>query len=179
LCYPKPVFFWKAGFLLRGDLYSAMKRNVWEAIGILCFSILIAFFTNQIRSDGIPLIRPSTSPISANSEEHIVSLQELVEKMEKPGVLIVDARSSEDFREGHVPGATNVPYDEVFEDPSFFLDEIPPGREIITYCEGIGCSNAEDVALFLQERGHDNVKVFLGGWEEWKESGMPVAKESE
>lgn len=153
-----------------------MKRNAGEAIGIIFFSILIALFTNYIRSDGIALIRPSTSPLSPDDGETIISLQAVVEKLEKPGVIILDARSPFDYGEGHIPGAKNVPYVELFEDPAFFLDELALDHEIITYCEGVRCSTAEDVAFFLQERGYEKIKVFLGGWEEWTESGMPVER---
>ena len=155
-----------------------MKRNVLEAIGIVFFSILIALLTNHVRSNGIALIRSSTSPVSAGNGENIISLQSLIEKLGRPGVMIRDARSPEDYWEGHMPGAKNIPYDEIFEEPAFFLEEVPFGQEIITYCEGIHCSNAEDVAFLLQEMGYENVKVFVEGWEEWTETGMPVERES-
>jgi len=155
-----------------------MKRNVWEATGIVLFSILIALMSNQVRSDGIPLVRPSTSDGSAQNGEHIISLQSVVEKLGEPGIIILDARPPEDYREGHIPGAISVPYDEILEKPEPFLHELPLDQEIIAYCEGIQCSNAEDVALLLQERGYSNVKVFLGGWEEWTASAMPLEKES-
>ncbi|MBW1678538.1 MAG: rhodanese-like domain-containing protein [Deltaproteobacteria bacterium] len=49
--------------------------------------------------------------------------------------------------------------------------------EIITYCEGIECSSAEDLSVLLKEIGYEDVKVFTGGWEEWTENGMPVDEE--
>jgi rhodanese-related sulfurtransferase len=163
---------------VKDGLYCAMKRNVLEAIGIVFFSILIALCTNHIRSNGIALIRPSTSHGSGGNGENIILLQDLIEKLGKPGVIILDARSPEDYWEGHIPGAKNVPSDEIFEEDADFLDEVPLDQEVITYCEGVHCPNAEDMAFLLQERGYEDVKVFLGGWEEWTESGMPVEGES-
>ena len=49
----------------------------------------------------------------------------------KRGALVLDVRTPQEFASGHVPGAVNVPYDEVERR----LAEIgPPGREIVVYC---------------------------------------------
>ena len=158
-----------------------MRKNVFEVIGIFLFSVSLALITNQFRSDGIPLIRPSTSPIPISSEdsqaEDIVPLQVLMEKLNHPGVIILDARSPEEFWEGHIPGARNLPYYELSEESTFIVQEVPFDMEIITYCEGIECSSAEDLAILLKEIGYEDVKVFTGGWEEWIENGMPVDEE--
>jgi len=57
------------------------------------------------------------------------------------------------------------------------LEDITFDREIITYCEEVNCSVAEDLADLLSDLGYKDVKVFPGGWESWLENGMPVADE--
>jgi rhodanese-related sulfurtransferase len=155
-----------------------MRRVLLESIGIVLFSISLAFLTNYFRSDGLPLFRPHSSPRSIleknNQGEGTISLTILLEKLKQPGVIIIDARSQEEYQAGHLPGAINVPYSELFEESGLILQKIPFDMEIITYCEGIECSIAEDLASFLKESGFENVKVFAGGWEEWTEKGMLV-----
>jgi len=102
----------------------------------------------------------------------------LLKKMKQPGVVIIDARSPEEYQAGHLPGAINLPYSELSEESFLVLQKIPFDMEIITYCEGIECSIAEDLASFLKESGFENVKVFAGGWEEWTEKGMVVEVEN-
>jgi rhodanese-related sulfurtransferase len=152
-----------------------LKRSIIEFIGIFLFATILAFVTNFFRSDGLPLLRPKLlSPLSENKDSNTISLQTLKGRYEQPGVVILDARSPEEFAEGHIPGAKNLPYYEFSEKASVVLKDIPCDREIITYCEGLECSNAEDLAFLLKENGYALVKVFEGGWEEWRENGMAI-----
>ncbi|MFH0812058.1 MAG: rhodanese-like domain-containing protein [Pseudomonadota bacterium] len=154
-----------------------MKKKAVESIGIFLFSVCIALITNYFRPDGLPLVRSVSSPLPFLSENELgrgVTLQIFLEKLNQSGVLILDARSPEEFQEGHVPGAKKLPYEYFSEKSPQILQGIPFDQEIITYCEGIDCSNAEDLTLLLKEMGYKNVKVFPGGWEEWTENRMPV-----
>jgi rhodanese-related sulfurtransferase len=154
-----------------------LKRSIVECIGIFLFATAVAFLTNFFRPDGLPLLRPKL--LSLSSEENhgnSISFQSLKEKFKQPGVIMLDARSPDEFAEGHIPGAKNLPYYEFSEKASVVLKEIPLDREIITYCEGLECSNAEDLVFLLKENGYAQVKVFEGGWEEWRENGMPLKR---
>lgn len=154
-----------------------LRRSIFESVGILLFAVALALLTNFFRYDGLPLLRPQPSPPpSEDTQNNIISLQMLREKLKQPGVIILDARFPEDFVQGHIPGAKNLPYYEFAEKASPVLKKIPVDREIITYCEGLECSNAEDLAFLLKEKGYTKVKVFEGGWEEWKENKMPVKR---
>ena len=160
-----------------------MRQKILESIGIILCTTLIALLTNSFRADGLPLLRAkSLSPSLMSGDESgegIVALQVFLKKLDQPGVIIFDARDSEEFREGHVHGAKSLPYDEFSDESVFVLQDIPFDLEVITYCEGMNCSLAEDLADLLKEMGFLDVKVFAGGWEEWLENGMPVAKEND
>lgn len=54
-------------------------------------------------------------------------LEELIDD----GALVVDVRTPEEFAEGHVPGALNVPLDEIVQRSAELGD---PSRQIILYC---------------------------------------------
>ena len=156
------------------------KRSIVECIGILLFATALALGTNFFRSDGLTLLRPKPLPVSAEDNQgDSIPLQTLKGKLQQPGVIILDARSPEEFAEGHIPGAKNLPYYEFAEKASVVLKKIPFDREIIAYCEGLECTNAEDLAFLLKENGYVQVKVFEGGWEEWTKKGMPVKRGAE
>ena len=54
-----------------------------------------------------------------------------VEAAIKQGAKVVDVRSAEEFREGHFPGAINVPVDQL----SARLDELgDPEKTVVLYC---------------------------------------------
>jgi rhodanese-related sulfurtransferase len=77
---------------------------------------------------------------------------------------IVDARSSEHYDAGHVPGAVNA--------PSGLGADLPDGL-LVLYCWGPGCNGADGAAARLTAQGRQ-VKTMLGGFEYWVREGQPV-----
>ncbi len=46
-------------------------------------------------------------------------------------VILVDVRSPAEYRSGHIPGAINIPYQQIERS----LKRLPPGRDIVLYCK--------------------------------------------
>lgn len=86
------------------------------------------------------------------------------------GPLLVDARSPEEYAEGHVPGAINVPFNEV----AARVAELEAGRArgIVTYCEHGPRSMLAQRAL--AKAGFTNLAQLEGDMSEWRRSGRPV-----
>lgn len=73
----------------------------------------------------------------------------------KNNCVIVDLRDEKSFKEGHVPGAVNVPYENLEE----YLKGINKNRELILYCERGGRSFAA-----AKKFGNSyNIKTVNGG----------------
>ena len=89
--------------------------------------------------------------------------------------VFVDARSKEEYAEGHIPGAFSLPFDDVFADPDKAKNFDSGGKPIITYCGGGDCELSKSLATALIDGGHKKVLVFMGGMPGWKEPGNPVA----
>lgn len=68
------------------------------------------------------------------------------------GATLLDVRTREEFRDGHVEGALNIPVQEL----RARLDEIPPG-DVVVYCRSGGRSAA--AAQLLKRRGHDVLDI--------------------
>lgn len=46
-------------------------------------------------------------------EEQNTQLYEFLEQLGKPGCIFIDLRTPEEYREGHLAGAINIPYDDL------------------------------------------------------------------
>jgi rhodanese-related sulfurtransferase len=88
--------------------------------------------------------------------------------------LFVDARSAEEFAEGHIAGAVNVPFEDVFKNPGLLKGLETAGRPLVTYCGGSDCDLSRSLAFALIDGGFRRVVVFTGGLPEWKSAGGDV-----
>lgn len=116
----------------------------------------------------VPTVPDTREPLEA----HLASIRKLYDA----GVAtFVDARSPEEYAEGHISGAVSMPFDEVFKDPDKVKTLVTHGRSIVvTYCGGGECDLSRNLAFSLIDAGHKKVLVFLEGYPGWKDSGAPV-----
>lgn len=85
-------------------------------------------------------------------------------------VTLLDVRPPDEFADGHVPGALNIPLTEL----KARLDEIPSETEVVAYCRGPWCVLAFEAVALLREQGR-SAKRLDGGLPEWRRTGRPVA----
>lgn len=89
----------------------------------------------------------------------------------KDEVLVLDVRHREGFREGHIPGAKNIPLQEL----DSRLKELSKDQEIVTYCWNVTCSLCTQAAAFLASKGF-RVRELVGGIAQWQAAGFPVER---
>lgn len=99
-------------------------------------------------------------------------------RLEGPGpVTILDVRGGDEFSgpHGHIPGALNIPLEEL----EARLDEVgaPIAGEVITVCRTD--RRSASAARFLQEAGFAEVKVLKGGMVEWNMRGFATEAKQE
>ena len=80
-----------------------------------------------------------------------------------PGLVVVDSRSVESWRQGHIPGAVHLPTAEI---ATRATELIPADATVVTYCWGPGCNGATKAALELARLGRP-VREMIGGYEYW------------
>jgi len=90
--------------------------------------------------------------------------------------LIIDAREAEEYTDGHIKGATSLPYNDAMADPDKVKKLDPAGRPIVVYCSGGDCELSMNLAKLMVENGKRKVLVYEGGFPEWEGAGMPVTK---
>jgi len=99
---------------------------------------------------------------------------EALEQMVADGmVTVLDVRPPDEFADGHVPGALNIPLAEL----KARLEEVPPGTEVVAYCRGPWCVLAFEAVAFLRAQGR-GAKRLDGGLPEWRRAGRPVVEAS-
>lgn len=99
-----------------------------------------------------------------------ISPDDLMARAQDADVLILDVRTSTEYETGHVPGAINIPFDEV----EARLDELEPHRdgEIVLYCEsGRRAGKAGDV---LTGAGFEGIHHLEGDMSGWRKAGRPT-----
>jgi phage shock protein E len=87
--------------------------------------------------------------------------------------LILDVRTAEEFKSGHVPGAILVPVDEL-PDRLDILREIKKEREVVVYCES--GKRAQKAAQILIDSDFEAVGHLEGDMAGWRENGLPIEK---
>jgi rhodanese-related sulfurtransferase len=104
-----------------------------------------------------------------------IGLAEAEDLFTSGNAVFVDARPAYEFRSGHVPGARNEPFAAADETSLSSLASIlGTGREIVVYCSGGDCLSSLGLARLLTARGVKTVRVFQGGWAEWRAAGLPA-----
>jgi rhodanese-related sulfurtransferase len=98
-----------------------------------------------------------------------VGLPELLERMRRQDVIVLDTRPAHEYRAGHIPGALSVPVDELHQQ----LKRLPKGKEYVAYCRGPYCVYADRAVEILQASGR-RARRLAEGFPEWKTAGFPV-----
>jgi len=100
----------------------------------------------------------------------VVGREELVARLERGEVVVLDVRPSPEFEAGHISGARSTPAAELRR----HLRALPPGAEVVAYCRGPYCVLADEAVRELSRRGF-RARRLIEGFPEWKRAGLPVA----
>jgi thiosulfate/3-mercaptopyruvate sulfurtransferase len=113
-----------------------------------------------------------------------VTLAELRSRLGEDGLTLLDVRSQHEYeghtgahcdpRQGHIPGAINLPLESFFQCHSDeeirTLVGLPGGTEVIAYCHS-GSRSAFAVQA-LRDAGYD-ARNYAGSWHEWSRAVPP------
>ncbi len=103
----------------------------------------------------------------------MLQVQDLKRRLDAGGDLFVlDVRSPEDFRgeQGHVPGAYNIPLEELPERMAELTERLERPLAIVCRTD----RRSAKAALLLTEEGFADVHIVRGGMTRWNAAGYPV-----
>jgi len=159
-------------------------KMIKESGIILGLSIAIALTVNYFPPAGIALVGQwdtAQGVVTAKAKNDVViddieiGTVGLARKLyDIGGYIFVDARSVEDYEEGHIKGAVSLPVGQFEDKLSAFIERYPPETSIVTYCSGRTCSDSHHLAEFLMEMGYEKINVFIDGFPGWEAEGHPV-----
>jgi rhodanese-related sulfurtransferase len=86
------------------------------------------------------------------------------------GLAVLDVREPEEWRHGHIEGATHIP----LRDLPARLAEVPDEQTLVVCRVG---SRSAHAAAYLLQQGHDAVNLD-GGMLDWEAAGRPMVSET-
>jgi thiosulfate/3-mercaptopyruvate sulfurtransferase len=123
----------------------------------------------------------------------LVSTHWLAKNLEDPKLVILDIRTAESYKEGHIPGAVNVPFRSWAVTRKGLLLELPEDKALFKIIGDAGIkgdfrvvvvnkvdihhdiADATRVACTLMYAGVNNVAVLDGGDNKWRKEKKPLS----
>ena len=89
-------------------------------------------------------------------------------------LILVEALPPRYFAEAHLPGAINLPHDQV----DSFAAQLLPDRnaQIVVYCANAPCKNSGIAAERLTALGYTDVRDYHEGKADWIAAGLPTER---
>lgn len=88
--------------------------------------------------------------------------------------LLLDVRHTDEFHDGHIAGALNIPVEQLASRASAL--GVPRDHEIVVYCvSGRRAARAQDT---LQSLGYTHVRLLDGSLNAWRQRNLPLVRES-
>jgi len=151
-----------------------LRKIAAQAAALVVFSASVAFVTNAVRDDRLPLVMPFPPSFQCPSSEkpgEPVSVEEALGFFGKPGILFVDARGTDAFQQGHIGGARHIPYSYVEPLSKETLDSLKRYTSIIVYCNREDLEASKLMAGELSQAGIKGVVYLEKGFAGWVKKG--------
>ena len=153
--------------MTRNDTTRLLHSRRALAALLMVGAMSVAFMT--IATAGEPA---ATAPASAAAAVAPMSQEALLEHQSRhpDHLFVLDVRTPQEYAEGHVPGAVNVPYDQL----ASRLAEVPKDKDVVLYCKS--GRRAGIAAETLTANGYTRLSHLEGDMPAWLAKGRPVAK---
>jgi rhodanese-related sulfurtransferase len=106
----------------------------------------------------------------------IVNRDEVKQALDDGSAVLVEALPRDYYDKEHLPGAINIPHDQVDELAASLLPD--KDAAVIVYCANGPCANSGIAARRLSELGYTNVADYHLGKEDWFTAGLPLESTS-
>jgi rhodanese-related sulfurtransferase len=131
------------------------RRNWIVAAGIVIVVIVIVIV--------VIALRPSGSTAAAD----VITVTQAA-AMRDQGAFVLDVRTSEEWTQGHIPGSTLIPLDEL---PARTA-EVPRDQDVVVVCR-TGHRSQQGMEI-LKSAGFTRVSSMDGGLTAWMAQGYPT-----
>ncbi len=101
-----------------------------------------------------------------------VSTSEMTHLINRENALVLDIRSEEDFKNGYIINAKNIPHSEL--EDSLKKMQKHKNDSIVLYCQN--GSDSSRVIRAVKQSGFEKVCFLKGGMLSWQNANLPIAK---
>lgn len=108
----------------------------------------------------------ATAYLGDRDELDMITRDDLLARLERGEVVLIDVRPEAEYAAGHIPGAICIPPDRL----DVALDDLPDHGDVVAYCRGPYCAYADDAVRTLQSRGR-RARRLEDGLPEWRRAG--------
>jgi rhodanese-related sulfurtransferase len=117
------------------------------------------------------LLRADEKPADKSKVQKI-DVEQFDQKRKEKDAVVLDVRTPQEYREGHVPGAVNLD----IHDPKFAdkVGQLDKSKTYLVHCAK-GYRSAQATAK-MSNMGFDNLFDFHGGFTAWENDHKPIEK---
>lgn len=108
----------------------------------------------------------------AVSGNKAISPSEMTNLINREDAVVLDIRKSNEFSEGHIINAMNIPHDE-FESSAKKLEKHKKSP-VVLYCQS--GNESSRITRALKQSGFENVSFLKGGLLAWQNANLPISK---
>jgi rhodanese-related sulfurtransferase len=141
-----------------------------KTVTIIIISVLCGLIYNANSDNSISLIY---EPLNLESGSYL-TIEQTMTLLKEGRSIFIDTRYKEEFLEGHLTNAINLPANTPREELMDYLKSIPKDQQIVTYCSRSTCNSSRRLAGFLTYLGYKKVYIYLEGYKEWKANNFPI-----
>jgi len=105
----------------------------------------------------------------ARSQIKSIDIDEARRMLEKPGTVLLDVREGDEWRQGHIPQAVGIPRGFL----ELRVEEKVPDHKTPVILQCASGTRSLLAARSLRELGYENVYNLTGGFNAWKDRGLP------
>jgi rhodanese-related sulfurtransferase len=131
----------------------------------------------QVTKSAVSTPKPQPAQLKVCAKITSISLPDLFTLQQSGRVLLYDARPGFYYHLGHLPGALSLPKSgcdvQIAQRQTQIKAALAAKKTIVIYCTNLACPDARTVAAHLANLGYP-CSTLTGGWEAWKESGLPT-----
>src|SRR5258705_3146002 len=105
----------------------------------------------------------------ARSSIKAIDIDQARKMIEQPGTVLIDVRESDEWRQGHIPQAIAIPRGFL----ELRVEEKVPDHKTPVILQCASGTRSLLAARTLKELGYENVYNMTGGFNSWKDRGLP------
>ena len=158
--------------MTKPKLPMKIKSLTLQTLIIVVISLLSGVIYNSISDHGISL---DYQPLNLESGSYL-TIEQTMTLLSEGRSLFIDTRYKNQFEQGHLKNAKNVPASTPREALLNFFKAVPKDQQIVTYCSSSDCNSSRRLEGFLTYLGYNKVLIYLQGYNEWEANNYPIEK---